>query len=340
MLLAVRNHLRVRTDPGAAYDRTARLRQALTTGDWPSAREVLDTVAPAARTTLMQIAATTRRADRVLDQARADDPADATAAAMLGFHRTAAGWRIRTDAGAEHVSRRRFARFHDKLREAEAILRDGLTHAPDDPALWTASLTTARGLQFGLIEARLRYQQLAGIDPHHLPAQSAMLQQLCPKWGGTWDQAHAFAGEAMRTAPAGAPNAVLVADAHLEHFSVAGRRYLRSPQVRDEIQEAARSSVLHPDFRRELGWVQVMNSFAMAFSLIGDRASAAAMFTAIGPYATRYPWSYQDDPVVAFRRARALASGWSGSAAIDVLLLLGRAIPRRGTVAILGMAWR
>jgi hypothetical protein len=336
----VKNQLRVRTDPGAAYPETARLRQALATGDWRSGRAVFDTVSVTARTTLMRTAEDAKRADRVLEHALADDPADSTAAAMLGFHRIAAGWRIRSSARAHRVSRQRFARFHSKLREAEMILGVGLSHTPNDPALWTASITTARGLELGLHEARLRYNHLAAIDPHHLPAQTAMLQQLCPKWGGSWDQAHAFAHEAMRNTPAGAPNAVLVADAHLEHFLDAGRRYMRSPHVRDDIAEAARSSVLHPDFRREPGWVQVMNTFAMAFSLIGDRSSAATMFSALGPYVTVYPWAYQGDGIAAFRRSRALASGWSVSSAVDWLLVAGGAVARRGGVAILGMAWR
>jgi hypothetical protein len=220
------------------------------------------------------------------------------------------------------------------------ILGAGLSHTPNDPALWTASITTTRGLEFGLPEARRRYDRLAAIDPHHLPGQRSMLQQLCPKWGGSWDQVHAFAHDAMRNAPAGAPNAVLVAEAHLEQFLDAGRRYMRSPQVRDDIAEAARSSVLHPDFRPEPGWVQVMNTFAMAFSLIGDRSSAATMFSALGPYITVYPWVYQADAIAAFRRSRALAFGWSVSSAVDWLLVVVGPVPRQGGFSFLPMAWR
>jgi hypothetical protein len=192
----------------------------------------------------------------------------------------------------------------------------------------------------GLNETRRRYSRVASIDPHHLPAQGSMLQQLCPKWGGTWDQVHTFSHEVMHSAPAGAPNAVLVVDGHLEQFLNAGRGYMRSAHVRADIVEAGRCSVLHPGFRREPGWVQVMNSFAMAFSLLGDRDAAAAMFTALGSHATEYPWAYQGDGIAAFRRSRALATGWSGAAVTDWLLAGTGTAARRGALALLGTAWR
>jgi hypothetical protein len=100
----VKNQLRVRTGPGAAYPEAARLRRALSTGDWPAGRAVLDTVSPAARTALMGTVEDTKRADRVLEQALAADPADSTAAALLAFHRIAAGWRIRSSARAHQVT--------------------------------------------------------------------------------------------------------------------------------------------------------------------------------------------------------------------------------------------
>ncbi|MEV6343240.1 hypothetical protein [Actinoplanes sp. NPDC051851] len=334
------NRFRVRTDPGAAYPETAALRTALKSGDWPTARTLLDGAAPAARTTLMITAQNTARADRVLDGVLAADPSDPTAAAMLGFHRIGTAWRIRTSAQARQVSRRRFRRFHAELHRAEEVLATGLGHTPDDPAILTATLTTARGLQMGLPVARGRYERLAAVDPNHLPAQSTMLQQLCPKWGGRWDLVHAFSREAMAGAPPGSPNAVLVADAYLEQYPEGGRNFMSSPYVRDAVTEAAHASVLHPDFRREPGWVQVMNTFAMAFSLAGDRESAAAMFTALGPYATLRPWSYEGDSVAVFRRSRALAFGWSGPSVADWLLAGLGTVARRDVLALFTSAWR
>ncbi|GAA1897419.1 hypothetical protein [Asanoa iriomotensis] len=65
-----------------------------------------------------------------------------------------------------------------------------------DNADWTARLTTARGLEMGQAEARRRYDRLAALDPHHLPGQRQLLQQLCAKWGWSLEDMHAFATEA------------------------------------------------------------------------------------------------------------------------------------------------
>src|SRR5690349_2208850 len=166
----------------------------------------------------------------------------------------------------------------------------------------------------GLDHARYRYACLTAFDPHHLPGQSQLLQQLCPKWGGAWAEAQEFARTAMRAAPHGAHNAVLVADLHLEKWL--DRRdaaRLRSPRVRANLDEAADLSVRHPAFRRTLGWVAVVNSFAMAFGLAGERAAAKQMFAMLGPYASEFPWAYQPGDVPAvFRRARVRAYRLSG----------------------------
>jgi hypothetical protein len=326
----------VHTAPGAAYPEAAVVRTALMAGDWHRCRAMLDNAPPAARTMLMRTLETIGGADVFLGRVLAYDPADTTAAAMLSFHLINTGWHIRTDAGARQVSRRQFAGFHAKLREAEHVLTVALGANAADPALWVAGLTTARGLQHGQADARYRYARLAEIDPHHLPGQNQMLQQLCPKWGGSWEDVHRFGHEAMLAAPAGAPNAVLVVDGHLERWLSDGRRHLKSAAVRDEIKAAAQRSVLHPAFGRDAGWAQTMNTFAMAFGLIGERDSAAAMFTALGPYASDFPWCYQGDEVAAFRRGRAAALGWSRASVADRLLALTSSTAAR----LMGMAGR
>ncbi|XVV10845.1 hypothetical protein ACQP2X_39305 [Actinoplanes sp. CA-131856] len=202
-------------------------------------------------------------------------------------------------------------------------------------------MATARGLELGPTVAHYRYAKLAEIDPHHLPGQSQMLQQLCPKWGGSWEQAFGFARQAMFDSPEGTPNAVLLVQAHLEYWLESGsKHYLSSPGVREGLTTAAHHSVLHPAFQRTAGWVEVINTFAMAFAMAGDRHSAAAMFTALGPYVSRYPWTYHPEPIAAFRRHRATALGWSWPSTLDRLLALTAPSTRLGLLGLLGTAWR
>ena len=81
--------------------------------------------------------------------------------------------------------------------------------------------------------------------------------------------------------------------------------------MRAELHEAAQRSVWHPAFRRGFGWVGTMSTFAAAFSLVGDEPAAASMFSALGPYAAQWPWTYLGDPAQQIRaaRSRAFATG-------------------------------
>jgi hypothetical protein len=308
----------VRLDPAAAYPAVTAVRAALTAGDWGGVRRVLDAAMPVGRSMLIRFGSDGDDLEDHLRSVIADDPADTAAVAMLGSHLINIGWNIRSGARAPHVSEKQFAGFHDWLRRAEIVLLDGVARRPDDPALWVARLTSARGLELGLAEIRRRYDKLAAIDPHHLPGQSQYLQRLCPKWGGSYELLHAWCREAMLAAPPGAMQAGLVVDAHIEHWleeGAAGPSYLRSKAVRAEIYEAANRSVWHPEFRRDYGWVQVASSFAMVFGVLDDLPSAARMFGLLGDLGTQLPWVYLDEnPAAAIRarRRKARADGEDG----------------------------
>ena len=302
-------------DAAAAYPEMARVQGALRERDWAGLRAIVDAAPdPVARTMLIGHGAETPGIEPFLREVLDRDPDDGAAAAMLGGHLVHAGWEVRTGARAQHVSREQFRVFFDHLRRAERVLIDGAARNPSDVAIWTQRLTSARGLQLGLSEARRRYDRLAAYDPHHLPAQSQLLQSLCPKWSGTWEQVHGFARERMLAAPKGAPNAVLVVTGHLERWLDEGGgddgvRYLASAFARNEIYEAAARSVWDPAFRHGYGWVWVRSSFAMAFSLLGDEAAAAGQFAALGHLASESPWHHLGRPAdqITKRRARAYA---------------------------------
>ncbi len=299
----------------AAYPEMGRLQAALRARDWAGVRAVAGAAGePAGRTMLIRYAGDTPGIEQFLRDVLDRDPGDAVAAAMLGGHLINAGWEVRTAARAPYVSQEQFRVFHDHLRRAEQVLIDGAARNPSDVSIWTQRLISARGLQLGLSEVRRRYDRLAAYDPHHLPAQSQLLQSLCPKWGGTWEQVHTFAHECMLAAPKGAPNAVLVVTGHIERWLEEGGdhaavRYLASPFARNQIYEAATRSVWDPGFRHCYGWVWVRSSFAMVFSLLGDEAAAAGQFAALGHLASEDPWDYLGNPAeqITTRRARAYA---------------------------------
>ncbi|MET0415282.1 MAG: hypothetical protein ABW022_04600 [Actinoplanes sp.] len=302
-------------DPAASYPEVSAVRAAMAAHDWTGVRAVLDAAPPAGRTILIGLASEADNLADFLGDAVRRDPADSAAAAMLGSHLIDVGWKIRTAARAQHVSAEQFASFHQWLRRAEAVLMDGIARNPTDPALWTARLTSARGLQLGLAETRRRYDKLVAADPHHLPGQMQFLQRLCPKWSGSWEMLHAWCRETMQAAPPGAQQGALVAEGHLEHMLASddGVRYLTSEPARTELYEAAYRSVWHADFRREPGWVSTVSTFAMLFSLIDDQRAAASLFAMLGNLGSEHPWDYlADDPAAEIKRRRTKALSAAG----------------------------
>lgn len=284
-------------DLAAPFPTVLGAREAARRHDYDAIRQLYaSTEAWDLRTALIRTAAEVTGLEGVLQQQRRRDPADLTAALLLAAHHIELGWAARSGARAEYVSGDQFAVFHDHLRIAERQLIEVTAYDPGNLAAWTFRLMTARGLQLGQSEARRRYDQAAKQSQHHLAAQTQLLQQLCPKWGGSLEQLHAFATEKAYASPPGTLNAVLVVEAHLEHWATLSGRpagaYLANPTVRADVVRAAAHSVLNPAAQAGYSWVVAHSYFALYFSLCGDHAAAAVHFRAMGAYAAVEPWTY------------------------------------------------
>ncbi|GAV38688.1 hypothetical protein [Streptomyces acidiscabies] len=292
------------------YDNTPELiplRDAAYAGDWAAVRAFFGRLGSVDdMITALNSIAETPGVERWLERAAADFPADPLPRTLLAKRYVIIGWDIRSAALAKDVSREQFDQFHAWLRRAEQLLIQVCAEQPSYAPAWYIRITLARGLELGTTEARRRYDRLRAHHPHVYGAQAALLQQLCPKWGGTWEEAHGFAAEATREAPDGAPTGVLVADAHIEHWlSLEGQGgpYLRGLNVLHDLRNAAAISVRHPAYRPDLSSLYAHGTFALAFSLGGHHADAAPHFAALGDRAAG-PWSYLSDPKAAFRRYR------------------------------------
>ncbi|MFH7594176.1 hypothetical protein WDV06_03620 [Streptomyces racemochromogenes] len=256
-----------------------------------------------------------------LREASAGRPGEPLFRTLYAHHLIRTGWNIRSGARAEHVSRQQFDSFHAHLRRAEVLLIDVCAEYPAYALAWYLRVTTARGLELGQGEARRRYERLAEHHPHHYSGQSQLLQQLCPKWSGSWEEAEGFARACAEAAPEGGPQGALVAIVQLERYleierdqnTRAAETYLREPERHTALREAAARSVLHPAARTgAFQYVGAHNAFAAAHSAAGRPADAAPHFRALGDRATEFPWGYVDaDHSAAFARHRknALAKG-------------------------------
>ncbi|MEU5437976.1 hypothetical protein AB0G73_32035 [Streptomyces sp. NPDC020719] len=292
----------------------ARIQEAAKAADWPAVRELLEARPESEdRTELLWAVSEISGVETWIPQAIEAEPGSALPLLVAGIRYISWGWEARTGARAQHVAREQFEVFHDRLRIAEKWLYEVAEREPGWASPWCGLQVTGRGLEVGQTAARRRFEATVRRDPYHLRAHQQHLQQICAKWGGSHEEMHAFARRSMFGAPAGSMLGQLVAIAHLEHWldldAGADATYIRGPKVTASLREAAERCVLHPDFVRRPGWVQVYNTFAMAFSLAGDKAMARECFEATDGSVTKFPWYYLNgsDPVAAYREHRSAA---------------------------------
>ncbi|XEC32505.1 hypothetical protein JAO84_02780 [Streptomyces fradiae] len=290
-----------------------RARQAAEAGDWTALRAVLEGRPESGdRTELLMAVADTAGVERWIGGVVDAEPDAALPRLVAGLRHVRWGWDARSGALAKHVSRDQFEVFHERLRTAETWLYEAAEREPAWTSPWYGLLMTGRGLQVGQVTARRRFEAAVRRDPYHLGAHQQQLQQVCAKWSGSHEEMHAFARESAFGAPAGTALGQLVAVAHLEHWlaldSGADAAYVRRPEVAEELHRAADHSYRHPDFAPRTGRLQILNSFAMAFSLAGERRAARECFEATEGRVTEVPWQYLDnDPVAAYRKQRSAA---------------------------------
>lgn len=300
-------------DPYDTLPELAPLRTALTNADWTAVQAYFSTLDSAEKISFVSgLVADTPGVEDMLRKAVAEQPAAPLPRTLLAHRYVGIGWDIRTGALADSVSREQFDRFHGWLEQAEQILIDVCAEQPAYAPAWTVRLLTARGLELDQAEVRRRYDRLSAHHPHHYPAQQQLLQQLCPKWGGSWETAHDFARGAASASPDGSHSGALVALAHLEHVAdlepMAAYAYLRGVPVRDDLRFAARVSVLHRDYRPGFHGIGAHSAFALAFSMGGHFEDALLHFGALGDRADASVWSYVPDPSTAFLKYRKSAT--------------------------------
>ncbi|MFG2873954.1 hypothetical protein ACGFYU_02945 [Streptomyces sp. NPDC048337] len=300
---------RVQEDSGDPDVR--RVREAAAAADWSAVRAVLEARPESGdRTELLWAVGDTDGVERWIAGVLEAEPEAALPRLVAGIRHISWGWEARTSARAKDVSREQFEVFHARLRTAEEYLYEVAEREPLWTSPWYGLQITGRGLQVGQTTARRRFEATMRRDPGHLGAHQQQLQQVCDKWGGSHEEMHAFARASAFGAPAGTQLGQLVAIAHLEHWlsldAGPDAAYMRRPEVTASLREAADHSFRHPDFVRDGGWIQVLNTFAMAFSLAGDRDAARECFGITDGRVTEFPWYYLNgsDPAAAYRKQR------------------------------------
>lgn len=245
----------------------------------------------------VRVVAETPGSERFLEQVVNSERNSSLARTLLGARFIVMAWEARGRTFAKDVDPSQWQFFFGYLERAERLLAEATAMDPTNAAAWTERVILARGLELGLDEGRHRYEQAAEHCDAPYTAQRQLLQNLCPKWGGSVDELHAFARDCLKCAPPGSLAGAVVANAHVEHAldimmaegALAAEEYIGQREVRDEIAAAAAHTVLHPEHRPWHGWVSAHSVFAFALVTGGD-PRAVPHFEALGSRVCPYPW--------------------------------------------------
>ncbi|WP_415646217.1 hypothetical protein [Stackebrandtia soli] len=225
-----------------------------------------------------------------------------------GAHAIKWAWLGRGTALAKNTLPAQFRIFERRLRKAHEFLTEAISRNPDDPTAWSELIICGRGMGLGIDEAVLRFNQALIRHRWHLDAHKNLLNQLLAKWGGSHELSCQFVEEATVDAPPSSGVSTVVVTAHLEHWvrleSGKDTEYLNSASTIASLRAAADRSVLHPDYRRRLGWQHDFNMFAMPFYQTEQWDLAGEMFDEIGDQITEWPWSFFWNPPGAFVKAQ------------------------------------
>ncbi|GAA2007788.1 hypothetical protein GCM10009838_87680 [Catenulispora subtropica] len=312
-------------DPALGDLALAEARDALASGEWGPAREVL---------------AETRHGDsgpqwdwrshrvRVLAEAVANsswverwqvlEPVNPDAALLRAQVET-----VRALRGAVAGT----AGYRETAAEAQDLCEHAAAMAPSDPTPWVAMLTLARAADRGRNAGRddfwRRWQEMRARDAFNRDGHHEALTYLFAAWCGSHAEMYDFAYWLAGQAPPGSPLAVLPLVGHAEVYRAAtagvALQLRPSPQahwgrrlVSTDVDRVLRSwlgSAIVPHAQADLDRNYLLH--AMVLSGRVDTDETRALFDAIGSHAMRVPWSYTGDPASSFLywRERAFKAG-------------------------------
>ncbi|RVU22956.1 hypothetical protein EOT10_21050 [Streptomyces antnestii] len=229
----------------------------------------------------------------------------ATALLISGARHISWGWEARTSDRAVNVTQEQWRVFHERLHIAEEQLLEAAESRPEWVTPWRSLLTSGRGMSLGPDINGTRLDAALRREPLDLETHIEWVSQLQPRWGGEPGQALAFAREAFAGAPEGHRIGCVIAMAHIEEWVESDSEdCLVTPDIQDELLDAAERSILHPAYARRPGWQEDFNIFAMALSLASESIALPRVFRDLQGACTPWPWKYMTQPEKAYARFR------------------------------------
>jgi tetratricopeptide (TPR) repeat protein len=132
------------------------------------------------------------------------------------FYHVDDAWRARGSNFARFVSDEQFALFHKRLSLAQKDLEKAYQLKPDDPNIAAKMLTVIRGQGQSNHIRELWFERGKSADSSFFPIYRQKLEDLYPKWGGSWEEAYSFVKTLYDSPPPGSLADTLMLDYIIE----------------------------------------------------------------------------------------------------------------------------
>lgn len=294
-------------------DRDAlRLRRHLDAGRWEPVHEYLEGVTdPDDRDFYAAMVVAQPGRPQWLEGWLAARPNSPTTWLVRGMHAVQWAWEARGSGWSDTVAAQGWKDFRERLALAERELQRAAELAPADPTPWVHLMWCAIGSQLGVDVIGQRFEQATRRHALNRNAHTSWLQAQCAKWFGSHDKMFDFARKTVAQLPEGHTLHVLIAIAHVERHAMLFREkrgheadgYFLQPDVREEINDAARRSVLLSPRPTHRHAVEDCSYFAYCFHRMGQKREARGLFRRVAPWVTM-PWGTNDRAVDQFVAAR------------------------------------
>jgi tetratricopeptide (TPR) repeat protein len=286
-------------DLSLGYARLAEFKNYLTSGNYSKFEKEYEQLTWDAKTLLNEGIGLNKDHEADVQRWVQQCPDSYIANLFAGVSKTCLAWIARTAASGASVSEKNANRFLVLLEEAAAFLSRADEINPDDAETCARTIRVYMGLGVEEESVLSYFNAAANLQPNHLMAHLMMINYLNPKWMGSLEAMHDFAGQRMEVAGSSLLITLKLFALTEEwlYYSMNGDAQKHAAFFDNEAIKTAVNS-WYDNYKEEQDGAllipYVYNYFAFLFWKTGDKQKARELIKKIPGKMTVYPWTYID----------------------------------------------
>lgn len=213
-------------------------------------------------------------------------PKSRAAALAEVIYWNAYAWNARGSGYASSVTQEGWDLFRERLKKAEATLRESKSYASSSPLWGRLYIDVATGLQWPAPKLLQIFNEATATRKYFYPVYSSMVASLSPRWGGNWQLVDSFVKQAVRDTPDEGASMYArlywgISQNEVPSFSLFRDSLATWPEMKRGFEDLVR---LYPHSAYNL------NNFAAAACMADDKTTFQSLRFRIGKNVTPESW--------------------------------------------------